>query len=93
MIYPDIATVCRDLAGRYASIRERDVEELTKRAFELEAAAQNGCAKTRLSLQPQFELVLSRLAARGYDVPTRLRNLNTTLKEEAIEDMFDNLPV
>lgn len=69
------------------------MEDLKKRAFELEREAENGNAKTRLSVQPQFEQVLSRLAARGYQVPARLRNLNNALKEEAIEDMFDNLPV
>ena len=69
------------------------MEELKRRAIELEEKAQNGNATVRLSVQPQFDQVLTRLAARGYEVPARMRNLNATLKEEVIEDMFDNLPV
>lgn len=69
------------------------MNDLEQRALDLEKLAQQASASERLSIAPQFEAVLNRMSARGYRVPSRLRSLNNTLKEEAIEDMFDNLPV
>ena len=69
------------------------MNDLEQRAFELEEQAQTASAKERLKLAPQIDRVVTTLLSRGYRVPMRLRALNNELKEEAIEDMFDNLPV
>ena len=66
---------------------------LETQATEWEMKVQNASQKERLSLQPQIDRVIATLTARGAPVPNRLRRLNNSLKEEAIEDMFDNLPV
>jgi len=47
----------------------------------------------RLTLQPEFTRVLERLTAGGEEVPPHLRQLNTTLCDEAVEAWFDNMPV
>ncbi|WP_298975452.1 hypothetical protein [uncultured Roseobacter sp.] len=67
--------------------------DLTERAIQLEKQIEDACQKERLALQPQFDRVIATLKARGETVPARMRRLNTTLKEEAIEDLFDNMPV
>ncbi|WP_187429544.1 hypothetical protein ROLI_040730 [Roseobacter fucihabitans] len=67
--------------------------DLAERATELEQQIENASPKERLALLPAFDRVIATLTAHGETVPTRLRRLNTTLKEEAIEDLFDNMPV
>lgn len=47
----------------------------------------------RLELQPELSRVIDRMQRSGEPVPTRLRNLNAQLCDEAIEARFDNLPV
>ncbi len=67
--------------------------EIEKRAIELENRARTADAKERLKLQPQIDAIVTKLSSDGHRVSTNLRQLNRTLNEEAIEDMFDNLPV
>lgn len=47
----------------------------------------------RIRLQPQFDRVITTMAMRGQTVPCRLRHMNNTLRDEALDDMFDNMPV
>lgn len=67
--------------------------DIEQRALHLEQQAIKASPKERLKLQPQLDHAITLLATRGHAVPSRLRCLNNTLKDEAIEDMFDNLPV
>ena len=67
--------------------------DIEKRAIELENQARTADAKERLKLQPQIDAIVSKLSSYGHPVSSNLRQLNRTLNEEAIEDMFDNLPV
>lgn len=67
--------------------------DLVERATELEEQINNASQKERLALLPRFDRVIATLSARGESVPVRMRRLNTALKEEAIEDLFDNMPV
>ncbi|MFK7878460.1 hypothetical protein [Roseobacter sp.] len=67
--------------------------DLAERAAELEKQIENASHKERLALLPAFDRVIATLTAHGEVVPKRLHRLNTALKEEAIEDLFDNMPV
>lgn len=67
--------------------------DLEQRAFELEKLAETATPKERLSLQPRIDRVIATLRARGHYVPPRLRRINNDLKQEAFDDMFDNMPV
>ncbi|MBW4708334.1 hypothetical protein KX928_11120 [Roseobacter sp. YSTF-M11] len=66
---------------------------LEQRASLLEKQIETASQKERLELQPQIDRVIATLSAHGKSVPPRLRRLNNALKEEAFEDMFDNMPV
>lgn len=67
--------------------------DLELRASQLETEIKNASPKERIALQPQVDRVISRLKAKGEIVPCRLQRMNETLRDEAIEDMFDNMPV
>ncbi len=69
------------------------IEELKKTAENLELKIAGAEAATRLALQPQFSKVLGKIAAEGEPIPTRMRQLDAALVEEAIEAQFDNMPV
>ncbi|MGC3940220.1 hypothetical protein ACOTTU_20645 [Roseobacter sp. EG26] len=66
---------------------------LEQRASLLEQQIEKASQKERLELVPQIDRVIATLSARGEVVPQRLIRLNNVLKEEVIEDMFDNMPV
>lgn len=68
-------------------------QDLFKTANELEQKIKRADSAKRLALQPELSRVLERLKADGQDVPPRLRRLNTTLCDEAVEAWFDNMPV
>ena len=59
----------------------------------LEARVRKANSAERLRLHPQVAHAVKTLRDRGRTVPSRLRHLEATLREEAIEDMFDNMPV
>lgn len=67
--------------------------DLAEHANQLEKQIESASPKERLALLPAFDRVIATLTAHGKTVPSRQRHLNTTLKEEAIEDLFDNMPV
>lgn len=66
---------------------------LIRDAERLEAQISDASAATRLRLQPEFTRILDRLRREGQPVPSRLRQLDAVLVDEAIEARFDNLPV
>ncbi|MGZ2259896.1 hypothetical protein [Roseobacter sp. A03A-229] len=67
--------------------------DLQQRASHLEHLIENASAKERIALQPQFDRVIATLKASGQIVPRRLERINNDLRDEALEDMFDNMPV
>lgn len=69
------------------------IDDLKKKAENLERMIVHAEPADRLTLQPQFSKVLGRLKAEGEHVPMRMRRLDAALVEEAIEERFDNLPV
>lgn len=67
--------------------------ELTRSARQLEAKITAASSDRRLELQPELGRIIDRLKRDGHPVPARLRNLNASLLDEAIEQRFDNLPI
>ncbi|WP_323777604.1 hypothetical protein [Leisingera sp.] len=47
----------------------------------------------RLAMRPEFIRLLDHMRKTGAAVPGRFRRLEATLCEEAVEEMFDNMPV
>jgi hypothetical protein len=68
-------------------------QDLKTAALALEKKIAGASSTERLSLQPQVRKVILRMEALGQNVPSRLRQLDTTLNEEVIESLFDNMPV
>lgn len=67
--------------------------ELESHVSSLIDKAENGTHTERMRLQPQIDGVVTTLTLQGLNVPSRLRNINNALKDEALDDMFDNMPV
>ncbi|MCA0869941.1 hypothetical protein LCL97_03820 [Seohaeicola saemankumensis] len=67
--------------------------ELFKTAERLEQKIAGASSAQRIELQPQFSAVLERIQAAGDQVPLRLRRLDASLCDEAIEARFDNMPI
>jgi len=68
-------------------------DDLFSQAERLENRISAADRAQRLALQPEFSLILERLAEQGEQVPKRMRRLDAALTEEAIEDRFDNMPI
>lgn len=66
---------------------------LLKTAEKLTNEVSTASPRKRLELQPELNRVVEHMIAQGMHVPPRVRDLNTVLLEEAIEDRFDNMPV
>jgi predicted transcriptional regulator len=47
----------------------------------------------RLALKPDFCAAIAGLEAEGLPVPSRMRRLEQSLIDEAIEAQFDNMPI
>lgn len=67
--------------------------DLEIRANELADKVQHACHDERMRLQPQIDNAITALTLQGIVVPGRVRRINNTLKDEALDDMFDNMPV
>ena len=67
--------------------------ELLTTSETLEAHIAKASLATRIAMQPQLQTILNRLEADGIVVPGRLKRLNATLIDEAIEARFDNMPI
>ncbi len=68
-------------------------QEETQTIETLQARVAAADSAERLRLQPQVARVVATLKAKGTRVPCRLRQLDMTLRDEALDDMFDNMPV
>lgn len=68
-------------------------KSLYSEAEQLERKLRNASLDTRLALQPSVSKVVDRMRQEGMQVPSRLRRLDAALCEDAIEALFDNLPV
>ncbi|MFK7743770.1 MAG: hypothetical protein AB8B47_01845 [Roseobacter sp.] len=67
--------------------------DLERHASILEAQAIDASSDERMRLQPQIDRVVTSLTLQGIPVSRKLRRINNTLKDEALDDMFDNMPV
>ncbi|MEP2639839.1 hypothetical protein [Roseobacter sp.] len=67
--------------------------DLQQRANQLEDQIKTATHTERMALQPQVDRVVATLRATGQSVPRRLERMNNELRDEAIEDMFDNMPI
>lgn len=68
-------------------------EDLLSAAEVLEARILAENSRGRLAMRPEFNRVVARLRRNGAAVPGRLRRLEVALGQEAVEEMFDNMPV
>ena len=66
---------------------------LYSEAEQLEKKLLNASLDTRLALQPSVSKVVDRMRQQGMRIPSRLRRLDASLCEDAMEARFDNLPV
>ncbi len=67
--------------------------DLEKQASELQAKVEKASSQERIALQPQLDRVVTSLTVQGIPVSKKLRRMNNELKDEALDDMFDNMPV
>ncbi|WP_146344075.1 hypothetical protein [Falsiphaeobacter marinintestinus] len=67
-------------------------QNLTK-AEELEQRIAGCTMEQRIALQPEFSELLNRMTAEGETAPLRLKRLEASLSDEAVEARFDNMPV
>lgn len=68
-------------------------QDLFKTAAALEQEINKADTAGRLKLQPELSRVIALLQAKGERVPLKLRRLEATLAEDAVEARFDNFPV
>ncbi|MBY6065913.1 hypothetical protein KUW17_04125 [Leisingera aquaemixtae] len=68
-------------------------EDLLHTVENLESRIRKETGSARLAMRPEFIRLLDYMRRNGAEVPGRLRRLEATLCEEAVEEMFDNVPV
>ncbi|OED49990.1 hypothetical protein [Leisingera sp. S232] len=68
-------------------------EDLLSTVESLETRIHKETGAARLAMRPEFIRLLDYMRKTGAEVPGRLRRLEAALCEEAVEDMFDNVPV
>jgi len=67
--------------------------DLDMQVSQLEQELSVANAKERLRLHPRVQAIMNSLRGSGVEVPTRLRQMNARLADEAYDDLFDNIPV
>ncbi|WP_299968784.1 hypothetical protein [uncultured Roseobacter sp.] len=67
--------------------------DIEQRASQLQTRIAGASYQERIALQPQLDRVISTLKAQGHPVPSKLKRLGDKLRDEAMDDMFDNMPV
>ena len=67
--------------------------DLLKTARNVEQRITQAQGAQRLALRSQLSHTLERMKLSGQAVPVNLRELDATLRDEAIESWFDNMPV
>lgn len=68
-------------------------EDLLSTVESLETRIRKESGAARLAMRPEFIRLLDYMRKTGAEVPGRLRRLEAALCEEAVEEMFDNVPV
>lgn len=68
-------------------------QDLMAVATQMEQEIMGATSDQRLELQPKFSETIARMQNRGLRVPLRLKRLEATLSDEAVEAKFDNMPV
>lgn len=66
---------------------------LYSEAEQLEKKLVGASLDMRLALQPTVTKVIEKMRQQGVRVPSRLRQLDAALCEDAMEARFDNLPI
>jgi hypothetical protein len=69
------------------------MEEIEAQTIRLQKQIDACGVQNAAALQPQVDRLMATLAQKGLPVPARLRRLQTTLRLEAEDDFFDNMPV
>jgi len=69
------------------------MEDLLHTVETLESRILDATGAARLSMRPEFIRLLDHMRKNGAEVPGRYRRLEAALCEEAVEEMFDNMPV
>ncbi|WP_264210007.1 hypothetical protein [Leisingera thetidis] len=68
-------------------------EDLLHTVENLETRILGETGAARLAMRPEFIRLLDHMRKKGTEVPGRFRRLEAALCEEAVEEMFDNMPV
>ena len=69
------------------------MKDLEAQAYELVERAEKASRAERMMLQPSIDRIITALTMQGHRVPLALRQVNNALKDDALDDMFDNMPV
>lgn len=69
------------------------MDDLFHTVEQLETRIQRETGAARLAMRPEFIRLLDHMRKNGAEVPRRFRRLEAALCEEAVEEMFDNMPV
>ncbi|MBD3665712.1 hypothetical protein [Sulfitobacter aestuariivivens] len=70
-----------------------NIQELERRISALEHEMRSAPADERIALRPRVRGLIRTLGEKAVTVPNTLANINRQLEDEALEDMFDNMPV
>lgn len=70
-----------------------NTSDLFRTAEQLEQKIAAASAVQRLELQPAFSRALQKIQDQGEQVPLRMRRLDASLSDEAVEARFDNMPI
>lgn len=68
-------------------------DDLITKGAELLTKLENTNDEGRKALLPELEKHLSELRIAGLDAPVRLKELEQEVHDDAVEDIFDNMPL
>lgn len=66
---------------------------LKERLADLDNQVNRATSAKRAALMAKLEALASDFEAAGLSAPQRLRDLETFLEDDAVEDQFDNMPL
>lgn len=69
------------------------MEEIEKHALLIQKQLDENGPQNAAELRPQVDRLMRTLRQRGMPIPSGLRRIDATLRLEAEEDFFDNMPV
>jgi hypothetical protein len=70
-----------------------DIHDLERRVSLLEGQLRSARADERAGMRPRVRGLIRKFHAEAMPVPRTLARLERQLEDEALEDMFDNMPV